>query len=213
MVSGPLPPSKEAAAGPARASITDARRSLMLVGGMNTRQRLVESLWQYVGQALMSVTFHDWYGMRRGLLRLFGARVANTARIRPSVRISHPWHLTIGEHTAIGDHAILFCLGPITIGDRCTISQYSHLCAGSHDYTKRDMPLITRPIVIENDVWIAADVFVGPGVTIGTDTVVGARSTVLHSLPPKFICAGDAARPMGPRKTIQPQAGPPGAAI
>ena len=39
--------------------------------------------------------------------------------------------------------------------------------------------------------WLAADVFVGSGVTIGRDTVVGARSTVFHDLPPKSICAGD----------------------
>ena len=71
------------------------------------------------------------------------------------------------------------------------ISQYVHLCAAGYDYTKREMPLVMDPIVIGDDVWLAADVFVGSGVTIGNDTVVGARSTVFHSLPPRSICAGD----------------------
>jgi putative colanic acid biosynthesis acetyltransferase WcaF len=147
----------------------------------------------------MRITFHNWYGTRRWLLRLFGAQIDPTSRIRPSARISYPWRLKVGAHTAVGDHAIIFCLGPISIGSRCTISQYAHLCSGSYDYTTRTMTLVTRPIIIEDDAWIAADVFVGPGVTVGRDSVVGARSTVLHSLPPGMICAGDNARPMAPR--------------
>src|SRR5690606_12166835 len=94
-------------------------------------------------------------------------------------------------HTAVGDYAILFSLGKITIGRRCTISQYAHLCAGGHDYTRRSMTLLTDPITIGDDVWVAADVFVGAGVTIGDDTVIGARSTVMRSLPARSICAGD----------------------
>lgn len=183
---------------------TDPSRAVDQMRGVGARQRLIETLWQYIGQPLFRVSFHNWYGLRRRLLNLFGARIHPTARIRPTAKISHPWHLAVGAHTAVGDDAILFCLGPITIGSRCTISQYVHLCSGSHDYTKRDMPLITDPITIEDDVWLAADVFVGPGVTIGKDTVVGARSTVMHSLPPKSICAGDKARRLAERVVRYP---------
>lgn len=179
--------------------ITDPARAVSLVHGATRRERTMYALWRSCGQPMMRLTFHNWYGMRRLLLRLFGATVHDTARIRPSARISHPWRLTIGAHSAIGDHAIIFCLGPITIGDRCTVSQYAHLCSASHDYTSREMTLVTRPITIENDVWIAADVFVGPGVTIGRDSVIGARSTVLHSLPGSKICAGDNAKPIADR--------------
>lgn len=185
---------------------------MRLVQGSTFRERMLETLWDLVGQPLMRVTFHNWYGTRRTLLRLFGAKVDPTARIRPSARISYPWRLSVGRHTAIGDHAILFCLGPITIGDRCTISQYAHLCSGTHDYTTKSMDLVTRPITIEDDAWIAADVFVGPGVTIGRDTLVGARSTVFHSLPPRMICGGDNAKPIRPREIRwpPPRSGAPG---
>ncbi len=179
---------------------TDPAASFHLIQGQTAPQRLVETLWGIFGQQLFRLTFHDWYGIRRRMLRLFGAHIDRSARIRPTVTISHPWQLRIGAHSVVGDHAILFCLGPINIGDRCTISQYSHLCSGSHDYTKRHMPLITDPINIHDDVWIAADVFVGPGVTIGSDTVVGARSTVMHDLPSSSVCVGDAAKPIGQRE-------------
>ena len=182
------------------ATPTDPAASFRLIHGQTAQQRFAETLWGIFGQKLFQLTFHDWYGLRRRMLRLFGASIHPTARIRPSVIISHPWLLEIGAHSVVGDHAILFCLGPIIIGDRCTISQYSHICSGSHDYTKRSMPLITDPINIEDDVWIAADVFVGPGVTIGSDTVVGARSTVMHDLPSGSVCVGDSAKPIGPRQ-------------
>lgn len=178
------------------------------VEGANAGERWREHLWRTIGRTLMRMTFHNWYGVRRHLLRLFGARIHPTARIRPSVHISYPWRLTVGAHSAIGDRAILFCLGPITIGERCTISQYAHLCSGSHDYSSRSMTLVTKPILIEDDAWIAADVFVGPGVTVGKDCVVGARSTVFHSLPAGMICAGDNARPLSVREIRWPPAPP-----
>lgn len=190
-VTPPAEPEKPDATGPSQGLTTDPSQSSRLLRGTTVWQRFEESLWQYVGQPMFRVTFHNWYGIRRWLLRGFGATIHESARIRPSVRIYHPWNLSVGAYTAIGDNAILFCVGTISIGNRCTISQYTHLCAAGYDYTRREMPLVTDPIVVEDDVWLAADVFVGSGVTIGRDTVVGARSTVFHDLPPKSICAGD----------------------
>ena len=201
MSSAPIQPDSSSPA-------TDPAEAVSQVQGRTPREQWLESLWDLLGQPLMRITFHNWYGIRRWLLRLFGADIDATARIRPSAKISYPWRLKIGAYTAVGDHAILFCLGPISIGSRCTISQYAHLCSGSYDYTSRAMTLVTSPIVIEDDAWIAADVFVGPGVTVGRDSVVGARSTVLHSLPPGMICAGDNAQPLTRRIVRWPPARP-----
>jgi putative colanic acid biosynthesis acetyltransferase WcaF len=110
-----------------------------------------------------------------------------------------PWNLRVAEHAIIGDHVILYCLGPVSIGARTTISQYSHLCAGTHDHTKRSFPLLRQPITIGDDVWLAADVFVGPNVNVGNGVVVGARSTVVTDLPEWKICVGQPARPVRDR--------------
>jgi putative colanic acid biosynthesis acetyltransferase WcaF len=55
------------------------------------------------------------------------------------------------------------------------------------------MPLTTAPIVIGENVWIAADVFVGPGVAIGDGAVIGARSSVFRNIEPWTVVAGDPA--------------------
>ncbi len=151
-------------------------------------------IWMLVGQPLMRLTFHNWYGVRRAVLRLFGASIDRTARVRSSVRVEQPWNLTIGANTMVGDHAVLYCLGKVTIGANCSLSQYAHLCAGTHDYTRPDMPLLTLPITLGDDVWIAADAFVGPGVTVGDGVVVGARSSVHRSLEPWSVYAGNPAK-------------------
>jgi putative colanic acid biosynthesis acetyltransferase WcaF len=163
------------------------------------RQKVLRTLWMFAQTFLFRTSFHNWYGWRRFLLRLFGATVGQRVRVRPTARIEIPWNLTLADDCTIGDFAILYSLGRITIGQRAIVSQYAHLCAGSHDHTSRKFPLLTPPITIGQDCWIATDAFVGPGVTIGDRTVVGARSTVTRDLPPDVVAVGMPAKPIKPR--------------
>jgi putative colanic acid biosynthesis acetyltransferase WcaF len=113
--------------------------------------------------------------------------------IRPSVKITYPWKLTLGDYAWVGDDAVLYTLGDITIGAHAVISQKSYLCTGSHDYASQHFDINATPIVVGDKCWLATDVFVAPGVTIGDGTVVGARSSVFKSLPANVICRGNPA--------------------
>jgi putative colanic acid biosynthesis acetyltransferase WcaF len=139
------------------------------------------------------------WGWRRMILRTFGAKVGLNAHIYPSVRITIPWHIEIGDHAAIGDRVILYALGEIRIGARATVSQYAHLCAGTHDWRKLDMPLIKAPLVVCEDAWVCADAFVGPGVTIGESAIVGARAVTMKDVEPRTIVGGNPAQKIGNR--------------
>jgi len=163
------------------------------------RQNIVRALWMLIGRPLFRCSFHNWYRYRAFLLRRFGAKIGRRTVIRPTVRIEIPWLISIGDESLVGDYAILYSLGPITIGRRCVISQYAHLCAGSHDHTKRNFDLLRPPIVIGDEAWIAADAFVGPGVTVGARAVLGARSSAFKDLPSETICVGTPAIPVGRR--------------
>ena len=134
------------------------------------------------------------WGLRRGLLRSFGAQIGKDVQIYPTVRIFIPWNLTIEDQAGVGDCVILYALGPIKIGERASISQGAHLCAGSHDYNDPAMPLIKPPIVIGQDAWICADAFVGPGVTVGAGAILGARAVAFKNIPPATIAIGNPAR-------------------
>jgi putative colanic acid biosynthesis acetyltransferase WcaF len=140
------------------------------------------------------------WGWRRWLLRRFGATVGAGVHVYPSVRITMPWNLTIGNQAAIGDAAILYALGPIAIGARATVSQYAHLCAGSHDWRDPEMPLTKPPITVGAQAWICAEAFIGPGVEVGDRAIVGARACAMHDVAPDAIVAGNPARPVGSRR-------------
>lgn len=143
------------------------------------------------------------------LLRWFGAKLGRNVRIRRTVKFEIPWNVKLGDDVSVGDGAILYALGPIDIGDRSFLSQYAHLCAGTHDFTDPTYPLLRPPISVGADCWIAADAFVGPGVRIGDRTVVGARASVFSDLPADVIAVGNPAKPIKAR-VFQDQGHEPG---
>lgn len=109
----------------------------------------------------------------------------------------------MGDHSFISHHVDCYCVARIELGAHVTVSQYSFLCAATHDESDPHMRLIAAPIVIGDQAWICADVFVGPGVTIGTGTVVGARSSAFKDLPDWKICFGTPARPIRDRHVME----------
>lgn len=166
------------------------------VSPWTTKQKVGRALWSLVQGTLFRFSPRNAFRWRAFLLRCFGAKLENNVRIRSTVTIEIPWNLTVGHDSAVGDHAILYCLGPITIGRYVTVSQYGHLCAGTHEIHNREMRLLRPPIVLGDDVWIAADAFVGPGVTIGDRTLLGARASAFSDLPADVIAVGNPAKPL-----------------
>lgn len=180
------------------------------VSAWTTRQKIGRITWRWVQATLFRGSPWVANRWRCWLLRRFGATIGRGCVIRPTARVEVPWHLTMGEHASLGEFAIIYSLGPIAIGDRSSISQYVHLCAGSHDLSRSDLPLTREPIEIGADAWIGADAFVGPGVSIGDGAVVGARSSVFKDLPGWKVCVGNPARPIKDRVLATgPDAGAP----
>ncbi len=131
------------------------------------------------------------------ILRMFGANVGVAVHVFPTVRIAIPWNVELQSECAVGDGAILYSLGRITIGQRATVSQGAHLCAGTHDFRDPSRPLLKPPIFIGNDAWVCADAFIGPGVMVGEGSIVGARAVVTKNVRDGTIVAGNPARQIG----------------
>jgi putative colanic acid biosynthesis acetyltransferase WcaF len=134
------------------------------------------------------------------LLRLLGAKIGRDVHIYNSATIYFPWELVAGDECAIGEYAFIYNLGRVTIGARATISHRAHLCAGTHDHTKPDFPLLRPPITIGEQAWICADAFVGPGVTVGEGAILGARAVVTKDVAPWMVVAGNPAREVKKRQ-------------
>ena len=110
------------------------------------REKVARMLWATVEATAFRWTWPTWYRYRAWLLRRFGAHVAPSTRIRRTCRFTCPWNLTIQANTATGEDVWFYCLGPIKIGQRVTLSHFAKLCAGSHDYRyPQSMPMLRPP--------------------------------------------------------------------
>ncbi len=147
--------------------------------------------WMVVFRPFSLPIFHKW---RNLLLKFFGAKIGEGSIVHSSVRIWAPWNLDIGRRTAVGPGAIFYNPAKIILGNKITISQRAHLCAASHDYTDKAHPLITKPIVVNDFSWVAAEAFVAFGVTIGEGAIVGARAVVSKDVEPWTVVAGNPAK-------------------
>ena len=169
--------------------ITDQRH----ISPYSTKEKVWRLLWSITQATFFRFSFHTWNSWRIFLLRSYGATIDSSCVIRRTVKIECPWNLKMGANSCLGDSVIVYCLGKISIGDRVSISQYAHLCAGTHDYSNDDMPLIRPPITILDDVWLAADSFVGPNVTVGEGAILGARGVAMRDLDAQTVYAGNPA--------------------
>jgi putative colanic acid biosynthesis acetyltransferase WcaF len=174
-------------------------KQFKLPAGFRGKSAAYVQLWWTVEATLFRLSPQPMYSWRSNILRYFGAKIGKKVLIRPTARVCYPWNLVIGDYSWVGDDVALYTLDKISIGRNTVVSQRSYLCTGSHDYCDPAFAMITKPITIQDECWLATDVFVAPGVTIANGTVVGARSSVYKDLPANMICIGNPAVPIKKR--------------
>ena len=137
-----------------------------------------------------------WCGnrVRLLLLKAFGAKISKGCLICRGVVVYAPWNLEIGEMVCIGPHVELYNKDKVQIGSGVVVSQGAYLCTASHDISSPVMALIMAPIVIEDNVWVAAKASILPGVTISEGVIVGACAVVAKEVPAWSVVVGNPAR-------------------
>jgi putative colanic acid biosynthesis acetyltransferase WcaF len=178
-------------------------RDFSVPAGFRGRPAWFVQLWWLVEATAFRWSPQVLYGWRRWLLRAFGASIGAGVLIRPTARVTYPWKLTVGDWSWIGDDVVLYSLGPIRIGSHCVVSQRCYLCTGTHDYRRASFDILAAPIEIQDQSWLAADVFVAPGITVGAGAVVGARSSVFSDVPAEVLSAGNPATRIRKRSAHQ----------
>jgi putative colanic acid biosynthesis acetyltransferase WcaF len=132
--------------------------------------------------------------MKVALLRMFGAKIAWTCSISSKADIDYPWKLTMGHLSSFSENVWAYCLDTITIGEKCCIGKDVYLLTGSHDIIKPTFNLITNPIAIKSNTWIATGSYILPNVTIGKNCVVAAKSLVAKSVEDNLVVGGNPAK-------------------
>ncbi len=159
----------------------------------------VEVLWRVVMAGVFQNPFCPFYAPKRGLLRLFGAKVGKGVLIKPRVTITFPWRLTLGDHVWIGEGVWLDNLANVEIEDHVCISQGAYLCTGNHDFRVEGFDLRVEPIILKKSAWVGAQAVVGPGVTVEEGAVLSLGSVATQTLETRGIYQGNPARKVGQR--------------
>lgn len=115
-------------------------------------------------------------------------------------------NLSVGDGTSIPKGSTIYCTdAPCTIGRKVIFGPHPTIITGDHrvdligkyiiDVTVGDKTVngynpYDKPVVIEDDVWVGANVTILKGVTIGRGSVVAAGAVVTRSCPPYSIIGG-----------------------
>jgi putative colanic acid biosynthesis acetyltransferase WcaF len=133
-------------------------------------------------------------GWKVFLLRCFGAKIHRTATVYSGAKIYAPWNLEMDAYSCIATGVDCYCADKIIIGAHSVISQNVSIYTASHDIKSSQYTWISAPVVIKNQVWIAAECFIMQGVTVGEGAVVGARAAVFKDVEPWTVVGGNPAK-------------------
>lgn len=140
-------------------------------------------------------------GLRVWILRVFGAKIGRGVVFRPRTRVKLPWKLHIGDRAWIGEGVWIHNQNDIRIEHDVVISQDTFLTTGSHAH-RRDMALITRPIVIEAGAWITSRCVVLGGTKVGQSALVAPLTLLAgQEIPAGEVWGGNPARYVSARFT------------
>jgi acetyltransferase-like isoleucine patch superfamily enzyme len=143
--------------------------------------------------------------LRARCMPLFLQHLGQQTMLQTGLRVTNPEKVSIGAHCNFGVRVFITGGGGVTIGDWVGLGPDVKIWSVNHRYADPDRPWLLQgwdlsPVVIEDDVWLGANVFVMPGVTIGKGAIVSACSLVNKSVPPYAVVVGNPARVVSWRK-------------
>jgi len=154
--------------------------------------------WGVVELLLVSNPWQISSRLRRAALVAFGARIGHGVLLRPRLRVRFPWKLVIGDRSWIGEDVWLHNQDQLTIGSDAVVSQGTFITTGSHAF-RRDMALVTEPVVVGDGAWVTARCIVLGGSRIGTSAVITPGTVVRGDVPAGMVFGQESGVVLGPR--------------
>lgn len=108
-------------------------------------------------------------------------------------------NLRIGNNTMIGFNFTALCSSNLIIGNDVLIASNVFISTENHGFDSIELKylrqkLVTKDVVIEDNVWIGENVSILSGVKIGKWSIVGANSVVTKDVPEYTIVCGNPAK-------------------
>ena len=155
----------------------------------------VSRAWQMTA-AINRLSYDDADRIRALFGELIGKELDGTVSLIPPLYATGGDNTRIGRNVFINQNCTMYDLGGIDIADDVMIGPNVSLITSGHPVapSQRRAGVTASPIVIERNVWIAANVTVIGGVTIGENSVVAAGSVVTKDVPAYTLVGGNPAK-------------------
>ena len=127
---------------------------------------------------------------------LIGHKVDESFSLIPPFFTTGGENIHIGRNVFINQNCTMYDLGGIDIADEVMIGPNVSIITSGHpiEPSQRRAAVVAKPIVIERNVWIAANVTIIGGVTIGEHSVIAAGAVVTKDVPSYTLVGGNPAR-------------------
>lgn len=125
------------------------------------------------------ITYIPCWHLRKLLYMACGMKIGRHSRIMMRVVVTHPWKIRIGENTTVNEFCYLDGRGGLTIGDNVNVALCSMLITGTHDHRSKGFDYYTEPIIIGDDVWLAARSMVLNGCEVGNSCLLSAGAVLM----------------------------------
>lgn len=144
-----------------------------------------------------------WWGMQR---IKFG-HIGNNTRICNNSTFYNSQNIYLEDNVFLATQNYMDAAYPIVIKSGVMIGPKCTFISGNHNYNSSDLKSIpydnrltkTDGILIEENVWIAANVMICPGTHIGEGAVIGAGCCVHGYIPPYSIIGAPLFKELGKR--------------
>ena len=156
--------------------------------------KIKSRIWNLVNKTIFRCSPFFARKYRIAILKMFGAKICWSCSVDSTATIIDPWNLQLGSKSSIGEYSCIRCRDKIIIGEYCCIGRGVYLLTASHNIFSSKFEMVTSPIIIGNNVWVATRATVSKGVSIGDGAVVGAEAMVTRNVEPWTVVGGNPAR-------------------
>jgi len=181
-------------------SVAEIRKLMKKGTPMEWGTDLLQAFYEYGQEALkLTMELNNQYHTPDKVRELFSELTAS--KIDDSCFIIPPFYTEFGKNIKMGKEVFInTCChfqdnGGIEIGDGTMFGNNVTIATLNHDINPETRYNATpKPVKIGKKVWLGSNCTVLPGVTIGDNSIIGAGSVVVKSIPANAIAVGNPAK-------------------
>lgn len=175
---------------------------------MTEKEKMLNGLLYYPGDSELGIdqlraknlyfkynnTAPDDGDSRNAILRELLGKCGEKVCILPNFYCDYGYNIEIGDHFFANVNCTILDCGKVKIGNHVQIAPNVGIYAVEHPLdamTRKTGVEYSKPIIIEDNVWIGANSVILAGVTIGENSVIGAGSVVTKDIPANSLAVGN----------------------